>query len=409
MGSAALAALRGEGLRILFIGNRHTFCNGRPYQVRELLRQSRSDIEKRNMLIKLPPKRAWLIIFCTLVAALTGRADPAKTAPSQPNTITRKVYVIVYDPLLGNGQLLSDYLSWNEHATLTQGTIDFFLQTSNGGLNYTVVDTTIVTDGWPELVDGFQYTEAEYLDVIHGQTPAHTPDGVNYNLIVNSPQFDICGKVNRGEVDEVWIYNGPYFGFYESTLAGPGAYWFNSPPVPGPYDCNRLVPIMGPSPERGLECAMENFGHRTESTMTRVYGSWQQNRTAHNWERFALVQARSPDYTYSGCGSVHYPPNGTHDYDFDNLSTVMSNCEDFANYPNLSDPAAVVQPVTCSMWGCSHLGYFEYWFSHMPSNDGCGPDQVAASWWRYIAEPALALNPPAACATTAVFIPIIFK
>jgi hypothetical protein len=361
-----------------------------------------------NMPFLLTTKRFWVLMVCALVIALSGWEYSTKTAPSHPNTLNRKVYVIVYDPILENGLNLSDYLNWNEHASLTQGTIDFFQQVSNDELNYTVVDTTIVTDGWPEKVDGFRYTESEYLAIINGQADPHMLDGVNYNLIVNSPQFDICGKVNRGEVDEIWIYNGPYFGFSESTLAGPGAYWFNSPPVPEPYDCNRLVPIMGPSPERGLDCAIENFGHRTEATMTQVYGSWQQNRASHNWERFALVEALSPNYTYSGCGNIHYPPNGTSDYEYNNPSTVMSNCEDFANYPNLSDPTAVVQPVTCSIWGCSNLGYFAYWFSHIPANAGCGSDNVAANWWRYLAEPALAINPSSAC-TTSVFIPFIFK
>ena len=360
------------------------------------------------MSIRLTIKRFLVLIAFTLIAACAGREHFYKSALSHPNTLTRKVYVIVYDPILENGQYLSDYLNWNEHSTLTQGTIDFFRQVSNEWLNYVVVDTTIVTDGWPEKVDGFRYTESEYLAVINGQEDPHMLDEVNYNLIVNSTQFDICGKANRGEIDEVWIYNGPYFGFYESTLAGPGAYWLNSSPVPGPYDCNRLVPIMGPSPERGLDCAIENFGHRTEATMTQVYDSWQQNRTSHNWERFALVQALSPDYTYSGCGNIHYPPNGTSDYEYDNSSTVMSNCEDFANYPNLGDPATVAQPVTCSLWGCTNLGYFEYWFSHLPGNAGCGPDNVAANWWRYFAFPSLANNPPSAC-TTPVFIPFVLR
>jgi hypothetical protein len=353
-------------------------------------------------------KRILILVSFILMIACTGREYSVKSVLSNANAFTRKVYVVVYDPILENGQSLSDYLGWNEHATLTQGTIDFFRQASNDWLNYTVVETAIVTDGWPVKADGFRYTEAEYLDVIHGQAPPHMPDGVDYNLIVNSTQLDICGKANRGEIDEVWIYNGPYFGFYESTLAGPGAYWYNSPPVPGPYACNRLVPIMGPSPERGLDCAIENFGHRTEATMTQVYGSWQQNRTSHNWERFALVQALSPDYTYSGCGNIHYPPNSTSGYEYDNPSTVMSNCEDFANYPNLSDPTTVAQPVTCSLWGCSGLGYFEYWFSHLPANAGCGLDNVAANWWRYFIFPSLANNPPTAC-TAPVFIPFVFR
>jgi hypothetical protein len=311
--------------------------------------------------------------------------------------ITRKVYVIVYDPLLSNGQYLSDYLHWNEHADLTQGTVGFFRQVTNGALNYEIVHTTIVTDGWPQKIDGFRYTEAEYLAAIRGEIPFHSPDNVDYNLIVNSPALDICGRANRGEIDEVWIYNGPGFGFYESTLVGPNAYWYNSPPVPGPHTCNRLIPIMGPSPERGLDSAIHNFGHRTESTMTQVYGSWQQNRTAHNWERFALVKALSPAYFYSGCGNVHYPPNGVTDYDYGNTATVLSNCDDFANYPNLGDPLNTTIPVTCSRWNCDHLDYLGFWFGHLPSRPGCGADGVANNWWKYFSTPALALDPSSPC------------
>lgn len=312
-------------------------------------------------------------------------------------TITRKVYVIAYNPTLSNTQSLSDYLNWNEHTDLTQGTVDFFRQATDNSLNYEIVYTTIVTDGWPEKIDGFRYTEAEYLAAIRGEAPFHTPDAVDYNKIVNSAVFDICGRANRGEIDEVWIYNGPGFGFYESTLVGPNAYWYNSPPVPGPHTCNRLIPIMGPSPERDLNCAVHNFGHRTEATLTEVYGSWQQNRTAHNWERFALVKALSPNYSYSGCGNVHYPPNGVADYDYGNTSTVLSNCDDFANYPDLGDPLDTATPVTCSRWGCDELGYLEFWFGHLPSNTGCGSDEVANNWWKYFSTPALALDPSAPC------------
>jgi len=320
-----------------------------------------------------------------------------KAEPLPGDPITRKVYVIVYDPLLGNGQKLSQYLGWNSHLTITQQTVDFFKQATNNKMNYTVVQTTVVMSGWPQLVDGFAYTESEYLAVLNGQAPHHEPQGVDYNNIVNSPQFDICGKANRGEIDEVWIYNGPWFGFYESTLVGPGAYWFNSPPVGGTHNCNRLIPIMGPSPERGVDEAVHNFTHRSESTMSRVYGSWQQNNTSHNWNKFALVKAQSPGYSYGGCGSSHFPVNGTSDYDYDNSSSVLSNCEDFLNYPNLSDPLQVAQSTNCSAWGCNQLGYFRYWFGHFPSFAGCGPDNVANNWWKYLASPAYALYASNAC------------
>jgi len=317
--------------------------------------------------------------------------------PLSADVSTKQVYVIVYDPLLSNGQKLSEYLHWNDHAVITQQTIDFFTQSSNYKVNYTVVDTALVTSGWPELIDGFSYTEAEYLAVWADPQQHHNPTEVNYDKIVNSPELDICGKLNRGEIDEVWVYNGPWFGFYESRLVGPGAYYLNSSPVSGAHNCNKILPIMGPSVERTVQEAVHNFTHRTEDTMKKVYGSWQQNDTSHSWDKFALVKAQSPSYSYSGCGSSHYPPNGITDYDYSNSSTVQSNCDDFANYPNLSDPLEVSQPVTCSVWGCGELDYFRYWFGHFPSNPDCGPDDVANDWWKYIANPGIALYPSNAC------------
>ena len=278
--------------------------------------------------------------------------QPLEVVPLTENAVTKKVYVIVYDPILANGKKLSEHMHWNDHAMLTQQTIGFFQQLSNNKLNYTVVDTTIVTSGWPELVDGFVYTEQTYMPALSNPQMRHTPMEVNYNKIVNSSEFDICGRLNRGEIDEVWMYGGPWFGYYESTLIGPGAYWFNSYPVSGSHNCNKLLPIMGPSFEKTVNEAVHNFTHRTESTMKKVYGSWNQNNTSHNWNKFALVKAQSPGYSYSGCGNSHYPPNGTRDYDYTNSSVVLSNCEDFKNYPNLSDPLQIAQSISCTAWNC---------------------------------------------------------
>ena len=228
--------------------------------------------------------------------------------PLPADAITKNVYVIVYDPLLSNGQTLSQYMQWSNHETLTQQTIDFFKQASGNKLNYTVVDTTIVHAGWPELIDGFSYTEDSFMETWANPQMHHVPTAVNYNTIVNSPEFDICGRANRGEIDEVWIYNGPWFELYKSTLVGPGAYYYNSNPVSGSYACNKLIPIMGPSVERLAGEAIENFGHRTKSTMRKVYGSWSQNSTSHNWNRFTLVKALSQHIPTAAAGMFTIQP-----------------------------------------------------------------------------------------------------
>lgn len=347
--------------------------------------------------LSLTPNRSPLVSNINATNNLVTETDAALIdAVPATEVFNLDVLVVVYDPLLDNGQRLSNFLGWNDHADLTQGTVNHFAQASGNRVLYNIAET-IVVDGWPEKIDGFIYTEEDYLAVYSGQTASHQPDNVDYNKIVNDPQLNICGKANSGLIDEVWIYNGPWFGFWESTLVGPGAYWYNSSPVPGPYDCTELVPIMGPSPERGLESAVHNFGHRTESTMSQVYGSWNQNSINHGWEEFALVDVLSPDFSYSGCGNTHYPPNGLADYDYGNTGSALTNCDDFFNYPDLSNPPDVLQSVTCNTWGCNEVGFQNYWYTRLPANEGCDVDNVANDWWQYFIHPELANDPSSLC------------
>jgi|GEM_PF-6380293 len=330
-------------------------------------------------------------------SAENASAPAAELASSigASSVTTKKVFLLVYNPTLSNGQDFNTYMGWTPYWTLVLGIIDSFEAASNGQIQYTVAHSQVANQ-WPVKVDGFRYTQAAYLSDYQNRTP-HEPNAVNYEAIIDNPAFDICGRLNRGEIDELWIYGGPYDGFYESRLVGPGAYWYNSPPMSATHGCNRLLPIMGLNYERGVAEAMHSFGHRTESTLTRIYGSWQQNRTAHNWDRFGLVKSRSPGYTYSGCGNIHFPPNGTADYDYGNHNTVPTNCEDFRHYPNLGDPSTSTQPVTCTLWNCDHLGYLLYWYNHLPAYSGCGPDAVANNWWAYFADPNTALTPSLDC------------
>jgi len=121
---------------------------------------------------------------------------------------------------------------------------------------------------------------------------------------------------------------GPWFGFWESQLAGPNAFDYNSPPLTG-TTCNKLLPIMGFSSERTINEAVHDYMHRTEATMSHVYGSWEENRLQTNWDRFGLVAAQSPSFGFSGCGTAHYAPSATQDYSYDNATPVLSLCDDF--------------------------------------------------------------------------------
>ena len=88
-----------------------------------------------------------------------------------------------------------------------------------------------------------------YLDCLNDEQSCHQPDTADYGRILSD--YNICDRVKDGQVDELWLFGGPWFGYYESRLAGPGAFWYNSPPLNG-TNCDRLLPIMGFNYERGV-------------------------------------------------------------------------------------------------------------------------------------------------------------
>jgi hypothetical protein len=186
-------------------------------------------------------------------------------------------------------------------------------------------------------------------------------------------------------IDELWLFGGPYFGFYESQLAGPKAFTYNSPPLEG-SSCNKLLPMMGFNYERSLGEMVHDFMHRTEATMSRVYGGWHMDALYHNWDKFGLVDFQSP-LPYSGCGSAHFAPNSTSDYDYGNPGSVQTYCDDFFNYPNLKPPTQALKTITCATWGCDELGYYRWNLQHVPKGSGTGPDFKFNDWWRYLTNP----------------------
>lgn len=308
----------------------------------------------------------------------------------------RRVFVLVFDPVLSDGQRLSQRLKWNDPVDMTRSAIEFFKRASRGRVSYSIARTSVITSAWPQKEDGFRYNETGYLAVISDTAKPHEPDSLDYLKILNDQSLDVCGSVNRGEIDELWMYGGPWFGFFESALAGPRAYFYNGAPITD-TTCNHLLPIMGLNMREGLANAVHIFGHRMEATMTKAYGDWEQNRAYHNWDRFGLAKAQSPDFTYSGCSSMHFTPNGTQEYQYDRPDPTDSNCEDFLNYPNLSVPSAVTTPIGCDAWACDAAKYYGFWFEHLPFFADCAPDGIASDWWRLFVEPDLALSPVETC------------
>ena len=172
--------------------------------------------------------------------------------PQPASTVTRKVLVLDFDPYI-NGQRTHSYFGWNDPATLeTQFAAD--IKSSSG--NYVKYQIQrIKLDDFPVLNGGFDFDEESFLDCWndpdHPESKCHTSVGVDYNRLLTDYGVDVCALRNGGQIHELWVWGAPYFGYYESRLAGPGAFWYNSPPLTG-TSCTKQLPIMGFNYERGV-------------------------------------------------------------------------------------------------------------------------------------------------------------
>jgi len=319
------------------------------------------------------------IFLCLIMQAIAQ-------VPTTDTPVTRKVLVLNYDKITstrGNRvtRLHTD-MGWNNPTTLNSQYITDIKSTSGNFLTYSVAQW-IDIDAFPRKTDGYVFTYDTYKNCVNtgGSAGAHCMSGVDYLKILND--YKVCEKLNNGTINEVYVFGGPYFGFYESRLAGPGAYWYNSPPLTG-TTCNGLLPIMGFSYERGVTEMLHNFGHRTESALTYNFGGWDITLDRNDWDRFGHNKGQSPlvgEMYYYSCGSVHFPPNGMYDYDYSNTLSAVSNCDDWYNYPNFNN---TVSSISCSAWGCSsgQYGYMKYWLKHLPNRKGLVNERLA-NWWRY--------------------------
>ena len=71
-------------------------------------------------------------------------------------------------------------------------------------------------------------------------------------------------------------------------MAGKGAFYINGGPIG--YDkirSKRPFVIMGFNYERGVAEMLHDLCHRTESTMSRIYGGWKADELTSTWARFA--------------------------------------------------------------------------------------------------------------------------
>ncbi len=302
-------------------------------------------------------------------------SDPARL----PQPVHRRVLFVIHNPVLRarGGQRLNRALGWHDPDKLVQAYIEDLRQCSFGYANYEIVERVEV-DAFPAKLDGFVYTEEHYLHSLRAGSGFHQPDTVDYLRLLS--EFETMPRIASGEIDELWLMAFPYAGYYESIMAGPGAFWCNAPPLAGTGASGRRFVVMGFSFERGVGEMLENFGHRAESIMNQVYAGMR--GPANLWERFTRHDLSHPGQAQ--VGNVHFAPNSQRDYDWGNRRYVPSLCDDWLHFPDFPGQA---RQVNCVEWGNGDIReHHRWWLRHFPHLAG-ETDGISHNWWEYVIDP----------------------
>jgi hypothetical protein len=295
-----------------------------------------------------------------------------------PEPVRRRVLAIVHNPVFRSkrGQKAQQVFGWNDPDRLAQEYIADIRQCSYGYANFEIAER-IEVDGFPVKRDGFVYTEANFLEAWQSRR-FHDPDGVDYLRLVR--EFNMIQKIDNGTIDEVWLLGFPYCGYYESIMAGPGAFWCNAPPLEDTQHASRRFVIMGFNYERGVGEMLEDLGHRAESILMKIFERTRGD--ANLFERFMRYDQKYPGR--AEVGNVHFAPNSVRDYDWGNSRPVLSRCDNWYRFPDLSGEP---RRVTCAEWGNGDIReHHRWWFRHFPHFIGA-TNSISYNWWEYVIDP----------------------
>ena len=313
------------------------------------------------------------------VTGLSGMGSAAADSIIGNHPLQVDVLVLNYDPQVASygDRRVHEVLNWNDPKRLAEAFARNVEAVSDGFVHYNIVQWRDL-DEIPQKIDGFRYGIEQYVLNWQSGGAWHSPDTANYVQLLG--EQGVPDLIDQDVIDEVWLFGGPYFGYWESSMAGPGAFYINGPPYPQ-VPSSRPFAVMGFNYERGDAEMLHSLGHRIESSVSRVFGGWNIQQPQTDWDRFTanVTQTQSGPY---GVGSIHYPANGRSDYDYDSRGQVESTAADWENYPDLTGDTTLV---SASAWGATHLGYMKYWMEHLPSARGLHAQTGRVNnWWKYV-------------------------
>jgi len=347
---------------------------------------------------------------------LTALAAPLEKA----ETREVKVLVIAIDPQItnpktGEQQKASEYMGFSLEASVSS-----LKRQLEAGSNQVVeinVTDRIWLDEFPVYKGYDSMTESQFHKLFpansRGQGEWYGWWSRNSEMQVISPQLDAqmhydyeyllekCQLVelrNEGKFDMVWVFGIDPLSMYEAAMVGREALWINGVPVEA--DCENF-PLLGLTFSR-RDGAIESFCHMCENLMGYVYGvtgeeynqklKFKDFEELNTWEKFYFCEHKSDgNNVVYGVGQVHFSPNSTADYDWENQTPVLSYHQSFLeDYPNVTDENQDIFTADDYLKDpefqsegpavCHHV----WWLRHMPHYAGRDENGYSHNWWDYL-------------------------
>lgn len=347
---------------------------------------------------------------------LTTLAAPLEKA----ETREVKVLVIAIDPqitnpMTGELQKASEYMGFSLDTSVAS--LKRQLEAGSNQVIEIKVTDTLWLDEFPVYKGYDAMTESEFHKLFpvndRGQGEWYGWWSRNSEMQVIPPELDAqmhydyayllekCQLVKlrgEGKFDMVWVFGIDPLSMYESAMVGREPLWINGVPVEA--DCDNF-PLLGLTFSR-RDGAIESFCHMCENLLNYVYGVTGEEYNQklkftdfdelNTWEKFYLCEHKSEDNNVIyGVGQVHFSPNSTADYDWENHRPVLSyhqsfledypnvtnenhevfTAEDYLNTPEFSNDGPAV---------CHHV----WWLRHMPHFAGRDEEGYSHNWWDYL-------------------------
>ena len=289
---------------------------------------------------------------------------------------------------------------------------DTFEEVSHNRVDINVVDTIII-DEFPkyinEKVSLTNKTYQEYFPKDENGCPTWSPEALSdeysdyydtageldYDYYID--KLDLVKRKNNNEFDMVFLIGIDPLSPCETCMVGRSPVYVNGTCFE--RECDNFV-IVTPTFSR-KDGSIENMGHLAEHMLGYTYGmidyeprhviDGSDYMALNDWQKFSLCKLMgTTDTEVYGYGLVHYSPNSTTDYDWENNTKVKyyKNWREGKDIQYFTaDTTYLADGSRFNYYNDGCISHHKWWFYNMPYEDGRDKDGYYNNWWRYIFNP----------------------